>query len=192
MNEFIRHPKQTGAIIPSSIRLADLITTSVDLSKASSVIELGSGTGVFTEKILKNLPQGSKCIVVEANAIFAEATKNRCPQAIVYHDNAVNARKYLNDNGISHCDFIISGLPWAAFNRQLQTDLLYTISDILKPGGKFLTFAYLQGLLLPTGIHFREKLKSLFAKVWTTKPIWLNTPPAIVYCAEKKGVGNCS
>ena len=78
----------------------------------------------------------------------------------------------------------------AAFLGHLSIDncrINYLISfmTLLQPGGKFLTFAYLQGLLLPGGMNFRGKIKSYFPKVTTTKPVWLNTPPAFVYYAQK-------
>jgi hypothetical protein len=57
---------------------------------------------------------------------------------------------------------------------QLQDKLLATVLDVLKPGGKFLTFAYLQGLLLPSGSMFRKKLHAKFKKVKTTGTVWLN------------------
>ena len=185
LKEFIIYPKMTGAIAPSSHRLSELITDIAELSKADSVIEFGPGTGVFTEKILKKIPKEANFLAIESNAKFVAATKSRCPQATIHHSNAIHAKKILEVHGISHCDCVISGLPWASFNRQLQDQLLNIVYDILQPGGKFLTFAYLQGLLLPGGMNFRGKIKSYFPKVTTTKPVWLNTPPAFVYYAQK-------
>ena len=80
---------------------------------------------------------------------------------------------------------MICGLPWAAFPETLQDELLATILTVLRPGGRFLTFAYLQGLLLPAGRRFRKKLKTTFDRVTTTRTVWCNVPPAFVYCAEK-------
>lgn len=185
LKEFIICPKTTGAIAPSSNRLSELITDIAELSKADSVIELGPGTGVFTEKIIKKKQKEANFIAIESNASFVAATKSRCPQATICHNNAIHAKKILKDYGMSRCDCIISGLPWASFSNQLQNKLLNTVFDILQPGGRFLTFAYLQGLILPGGIIFREKIQSYFPKVTTSKPVWLNTPPAVIYCAHK-------
>lgn len=185
LKEFIVYPAKTGAIAPSSERLSELITDIADLSQVDSVLEFGPGTGVFTEKILNKIPFKAEFIAIESNAKFVETTKRRCPTAVVYHDSAMNAREYLNLHGIIHCDCVISGLPWASFSSELQDELLYTILDILRPGGRFITFAYLQGLLLPSGMSFRKRVQSHFQKVTITKPVWLNTPPAIIYCAQK-------
>jgi phospholipid N-methyltransferase len=185
LKQFILRPTHTGAVAPSSDGLAHLITTTADISNASTVIEFGSGSGVFTEKIHQKIPAGSLFIVMEINPHFAEATRKRCPEVIVYQDSASNAKKYLYESGLKVCDCIICGLPWASFSEELQNELLDTIIDILKPGGKFLTFAYLQGLLLPAGIRFKKKLKTRFRQVIKTRTVWRNIPPAFIYCATK-------
>ncbi|GJQ59355.1 MAG: hypothetical protein SCALA701_21560 [Candidatus Scalindua sp.] len=185
IKQFVFHPTKTGAIAPSSQSLADLITDAADLSNASSVIEFGSGTGIFTEKILQKVSKDTKFFALEINPDFVKATISRCPNVTIYHDSATNAKKYLHRLALKECDSIICGLPWASFSEGLQNELLDTIVDILKPGGKFLTFAYLQGLLLPAGIRFKKNLSTRFKHLTKTETVWLNFPPAFVYCAEK-------
>ena len=185
LKQFVLHTAKTGAVAPSSEGLADLITDTAGLDSASAVIEFGTGTGVFTEKILQKISNETRFFAIEINPDFVEATRKRCPEVIVHQDSASNAKKYLNEIGINECDCIICGLPWASSSEDLQNELLDTINDVLKPGGKFLTFAYLQGLLLPAGIRFRKKLSARFNIVTKTRTVWLNFPPAFVYCAEK-------
>jgi len=43
------------------------------------------------------------------------------------------------------------------------------------------TFAYLQGLLLPAAGMLRRRLRAQFSAVKTTKTIWRNVPPAFAY-----------
>jgi len=185
LKQFVLHTAKTGAVAPSSKGLADLITDTAGLQSASAVIEFGTGTGVFTEKILQKISDETRFFALEINPDFVKATRKRCPEAVVYQDSAANAKKYLDELGINECDCIICGLPWVAFSEELQDELLDTIIDVLKPGGRFLTFAYLQGLLLPAGMRFKRKLSTRFNSVTKTKTIWLNFPPAFVYCAEK-------
>jgi len=183
--QFILYSSQTGAVAASSEGLCELITETAELSKASVVVEFGSGSGIFTEKILQKIREDTTFFAIEVNRDFAEATRLRCPGVQVYQDCATNARKYLEAHGHRYCDCIISGLPWASFKEHLQDSLLDTILDILKPGGLFLTFAYLQGLLLPSGSKFKKKLRARFSKITNTRTVWTNIPPAFVYCAEK-------
>ncbi len=185
LKEFLRHPAATWAIAESSRELAELITDTADLSHASVVVEFGSGTGVFTERILEKISRDTTAIALDINPAFVEATRRRCPSALVFHDSAINTAHYLHSAGVDQCDRIICGLPWACLGQTVQDQLLDTVMEVLTPGGKFLTFAYLHGLLLPSGRRFRECLSSRFGKITETRIVWNNLPPAFVYCAER-------
>lgn len=187
LRQFLRHPGKTGAVAPSSEGLAELIADSAGLAEASVIVEWGPGTGVFTEKILQKKRPDALFLAVEMNPEFVSATRTRCPGASIYHDSAANTLHYLERHGQRQCDCVICGLPWAAFDESLQDTLLDTLVAILRPGGRFLTFAYLQGLLLPAGRRFRRKLRSRFTHVATTRTVWRNLPPAFVYVASHEG-----
>jgi phospholipid N-methyltransferase len=189
LKEFFANPATVGALGPSSPALAARIVAAAKLDSARVVIELGPGTGVFTEEILRRISPGTAFFAVERNERFAAATKNRCPNAVVWHDCATSIPRRLSEHGHERCDRILSGLPWASFPPELQDELLRTICDVLEPGGIFVTFAYLQGLLLPAGLRFRRRLQHHFgaANVTTTSPVWKNVPPAFIYCARRTG-----
>jgi len=182
---FLAGPLATGAIAPSSRALAELITDEARLEQARVVVEFGPGTGVVTEQILAKLPAGATFFAMEVNGSFVEATRGRCPGARVIHDSAVNVQGYLHETGVISCDCIVCGLPWAAFPEGLQDDLLGVIEECLSPGGRFLTYAYLQGLLLPAGQRFKKKLHERFPVVRKTPTVWGNLPPAFVYVGDK-------
>jgi phospholipid N-methyltransferase len=122
---------------------------------------------------------------MEINETLVEATKKRCPGTTVYQSSASNAKRHLEIHGEQGCDRIISSLPWSTFSDELQDDLMETIIDILNPGGKFLTYAYIPGLVFPSARRFKNKLHEKFDKVGRSKTVWTNFPPAFVYYAEK-------
>jgi len=179
------HPTKTGSVAPSSEQLCELLTDTAELQNASTVIEFGPGTGVFTERILHKISTDTTFFALEINPRFAAATKLRCPQATVYNDSAENAKKHLLNHGVTACDCIISALPWSVFNSNLQDRLLSTIWEILEPGGKLLTVAYFHALIFPSAQRFRKRLYSTFPTVTKTEIVWKNFPPAFVYCAQK-------
>ena len=181
LKNFVFHPNRTGAVAPSSSHLAKLITDAADLEVGQVVLEFGPGTGVFTERILQRLPPDGTFIAFEANPDFARATRERCPEVTVVEDTAARAHEYLKNIGVTHCDRIICGLPWASFDDKLQDQILASIRSILAPGGLFLTFAYVHGVILPAGWRFRRKLRATFPEVGTTRVVWRNLPPAFVY-----------
>ena len=175
--------RETGAVASSSQGLAELITDCASLHKAEVVIELGPGTGVFTEKILEKMRDNGIFFALEINRRFVEATRLRCPQCRVLHDSAAQAKKHLNALGIQHCDSVVSGLPWAAFPEGVQDEILEAVLNALKPGGTFVTFAYLHSLLLQRGKMFRRKLFNRFSQIERSPTVWRNMPPAFVYRA---------
>ena len=65
------------------------------------------------------------------------------------NETASDLPRLLKQNGKTHADVILSGLPWASFPNGLQDEILNAILASLPEGGSFATFAYLQGILLP-------------------------------------------
>jgi len=185
LRQFVRAPTRVGAVAPSSKYLAAAMMRCADVPTASVVIEMGPGTGVFTESLAAELAPGSRFFALEINPRFVEATRRRCPGVIVHMDSATNARAHLENIGAEHCDLIVSSLPWATFGPSLQSEILDTIVDVLRPGGRLLTFAYLQGLAMPSGQRFRKALDARFGEVTKSPTVWRNVPPAFVYSAVK-------
>ncbi|MFQ5719891.1 MAG: class I SAM-dependent methyltransferase [Acidobacteriota bacterium] len=185
LRQFVQAPARTGAVAPSSRHLADRMMDCARVSEASVIIEMGPGTGVFTERIAAEIRPGSRFFALEVNETFAATTRQRCPGVTVHHDSAANARAHLERSGESSCDLVISSLPWASFGPRLQAEILDTIGDMLRPGGRLLTFAYLQGLALPSGQKFRRQLEARFSRVEKSRTVWRNVPPAFIYTAVK-------
>ncbi|MEQ1840820.1 MAG: methyltransferase domain-containing protein [Verrucomicrobiales bacterium] len=181
LRAFIRNSGQVGAIAPSSPELAALMTDWLDWDKLQCVVEYGSGTGVFTEAIAARLNEGTRFFAVERDPQLAEISRRRCPQVDVYEDCVSRVPAICQDLGIARVDAVICGLPWAAFPPELQDQLLAAMFEVLPPGGKFATFAYWQGLLLPAGQRFRKFLKANFSSVEYSPTAWRNLPPAFVY-----------
>lgn len=185
LREFVRHPTTIGAIAPSSRWLARAMIGDAIMSAASVVVEIGSGTGAFTGEILANLRPGARFIAVEYNPAMATVIRERFPTVELHETSAVHLPDILRAAGCGSADCIISGLPWASFEEPLQNALLDAVHASLADGGRFATFAYLQGLLLPAGRRFRGKLNSAFSSVARSETVWRNLPPAFVYRCRK-------
>ena len=185
LKNFIKSPGTIGAIWPSSPFLAKMITSDIGLEKASAIVELGPGTGVFTSRILDMKKQDSNFFAVELNIELYNAFIHKFHGVQIYNDNATELISMVKNEGIDSVDVIISGLPWAAFSAELQNSLLDAVLSVLKPGSCFTTFAYLQGLALPAGIRFKKTLLEHFSVVETSRTEWRNFPPAFVYRCYK-------
>ncbi len=178
---FIQQPSRVGAVAPSSKALVKMMIESFEWSDISHVIEYGPGTGVFTEAIVKNIEDGATFFAIEQSTEMVAATKQRCPSAQVYCDSVTNVRELCKRESIDKVDAIVSGLPWASFPSSLQHEIMGSITEVLRPGGKFATFAYWQGLALPAGQRFASKLRDTFSIVERSPTVWKNLPPAFVY-----------
>jgi len=186
LKEAVRANRSTGAIAPSSRHLAEKVTDLAGVPRADVIVEYGPGTGVFTETILRKKKPDARFIAMEVNETFVKATRERCPDATVIHDGAQNAARYLREMGCTHCDAIVSGLPWTNFDAALQDEILDATYDVLAPGGRFVTFAYVFSPVMPAGRRFLlHKLPAKFGRVSATRVVWGNLPPCAVYIADK-------
>jgi len=181
LGQFLKNPKRIGAIAPSSRALSRRIVSDIDIESASVILEYGPGTGVFTRQILKAKNPGAVFAAIERNELLAARFRVEFPGVPLYEDSAENAPSIVRHLGADKVDCVISGLPWAAFDDGLQDRLIDATLEVLREGGTFVTFAYLQGLLLRSGKRFAEKLKSNFSRVSRSGVVWWNLPPAFVY-----------
>jgi len=181
LGEFLKSPKHIGAIAPSSRALSRMIVAEIGIEDASVILEYGPGTGVFTRRILEVKQPTAVFAAIERNEALAERFRKQFPDVPLYEDSAENAPGIVRQLGADKADCVVSGLPWAAFDDDLQDRLLAATLDVLRPGGSFVTFAYLQGLLLRSGKRFAGKLQSSFSRVTRSSVVWWNLPPAFVY-----------
>jgi phospholipid N-methyltransferase len=183
--QFLRHPTRIGAVAPSSLSLAREMVAWLDLSRPRAVVEYGPGTGTFTAQLMDRLDGGSTFFAIEQNSALVEILRHRMPGIKIYNDTVTNVRSLCHQEGIDQIDCILSGLPWASFSEAIQDEILDSTIRALKPGGQFVTFAYLQGLLLPAGRRFKKKLARHFSEVGKSGIVWMNLPPAFVYRCRK-------
>lgn len=181
LKEFFVRPRVTGAVWPSSHGLARRMTEWVDWSMVRAVVEYGPGTGVFTEQILAHKQAHAVYLGIERNPRFVGMLKERFPGITIFNDSVERVRDLCEQQGLVKVDVIICGLPWASFTPREQDAFMGATTAVLATGGKFATFAYLQGLLLPGGVRFRSTLHRHFATVAKSRTVWANIPPAFVY-----------
>ena len=186
--EYLASPKKVGSWAPSSYELADLITDTAGVRTVDSVVEFGPGSGVFTEVIARKIKPGAKFFAIEVSEEFVKVCRKRCPGVQILHDSAANVGKHMTEMGLEHVDCIISGLPFALFEDNLQDHLLDAAYDALRPGGMFVTFTYFMSPYMPRGRRFRRRLEGRFGVVDETPIVWRNFLPAFAYRAVKKPV----
>ena len=182
---FAKNPRAVGAVLPSGRRLASAMLDSVDWDEADCVLEFGPGTGPFTRFVPDRLRPGAKFLAVERDPAFARRLTHELPHVDVACCDVAAVGDEMKSRGLPPADAILCGLPWAAFPPDLQTTLMAATLGALKPGGTFATFAYVQGTVLPAGRRLKSLLHEHFAEVRTSRVVWRNAPPALVYRCRK-------
>ena len=111
--------------------------------------------------------------------------RRRFPDLDLVHGSVEGLPAIVEARGVTAVDCIISGLPWASFDSDLQKKIMTGVTTSLREGGTFATFAYLHGFLLPAAWRFRRSLQDTFSEVRQSKVVWWNLPPAFVYRCRK-------
>lgn len=185
IQQFLKHPIQVGAIVPSSRRLARMLVGWPDLENARAVVEYGAGTGVFSQAIVDSISKGCRFFGIEVDHCLAMIARRRLPHLTIYEDSVAHVRALRRKAGIDQLDCVVSGLPWVSFSALAQREFMDAMMSVLRPGGQFVTFSYLHCLLLPPGQRFAQLLPEYFSEVSRSKTVWLNLPPAFVYQCKR-------
>jgi len=183
--EFVRDPRSTAAIAPSSRALARRMLDGLDLAGPVTLVEFGPGSGVFSREAFRRLSDGARFIAIERNGRFAERLRDQLPGAHVYHGDAQEVLGVLAQHGLRHADAIISGLGWPSIPDGPREAILEATADALRAGGEFRTFGYHIGLTMRGAWRFRRTVRSLFSEVTISPVVWRNMPPAFVYRCVK-------
>jgi phospholipid N-methyltransferase len=173
VRSLVSNPFGVGAIAPSGPALADLITSEVDPARGP-VLELGPGTGVFTEALLARGVRESDLTLIEYGSDFARMLELRFPQARIFWMDAarLSAHRIIDRTQGT----IVSGLPLLNMSPRKVTAILTGAFAHLRPGGAFYQFTYGVRCPIPRPLLDRLGLKSAFVG-----RALLNFPPATVY-----------
>jgi phospholipid N-methyltransferase len=183
--EFVRSPMIVGAVAPSSPALARVATAAVPRTGSPIVVELGPGTGPFTDAIQRRLAGRGRHIAVEVNPRFAGRLAALHPAVDVVNADATDLGAVLQERGLSQIDVVVSGLPWAAFADAHQRDVLSAVVTALPPDGVFTTFAYVHARWAPPARRLLHSLRERFDEVVISRTVWANFPPALVYYCRR-------
>jgi len=168
------NPLMVGAIAPSGPALASLITSGIDPSDGP-VLELGPGTGIFTEALLARGVRQTDLTLVESVSDFANVLRLRFPEARVLRMDAARlgvCRLF----GNTPLGSAISGLPLLNMSPRKVSAVLTGVFSLLRKGGALYQFTY--GVRCPVS---RRLLDRLGLKASLHGRVLRNFPPARVY-----------
>lgn len=172
---YLRHPRATGSITPSSRFLVRKLLEPLDASSFKYVVELGAGDGRVTTALLRKF--GNNCCVLafEINERLAKSIEQTDNLRLV-HDDGEHLARYLARYHLRNVDYVVSSLPLANFAKAKRQKLLDVVHHALKEEGKFVQYQYT--------LFSLKDLRLVFRKVSISFTPF-NIPPAFVYTCEK-------
>ncbi|MGP4016120.1 class I SAM-dependent methyltransferase [Saccharopolyspora sp. 5N708] len=182
--EFVKSPTTTAAVGPSSRSLAEQMVAPIPHRGEPVVVELGPGTGAFTEVIQRRLGGRGRHLALELNSRWAAQLGQRFPTVESVCANARQLPELLRDRGL-RADVVVSGLPWVAHAPVDGVPLIRLIAESLTPGGSFTQFAYTWTRWAPPARRQLVDLRAEFEETVISRTVWRNLPPAVVYLARR-------
>lgn len=176
--QWLKNPLAVAAITPSSRQLARQMVSELP-PDTRRVVELGGGTGVFTEALLEHGIAPDHLLVLELNEELHHHLRQRFPQSHVVCADArdlpsVARRVGFLDDG--KADAVISGLGLLSMPKPTQQAIVEAAFDVLRPDGRLIQFTY--GPASPVA---KEVLAALELNARRGNFAWWNMPPATVY-----------
>lgn len=176
--QWLKNPLGIAALSPSSRWLAREMIAQL-APGTRRVVELGGGTGVFTEALLRHGIAASDLLVVELNDELHRLLQRRFPDARVVRGDARELEALVRDCGYADAgpaDAMLSGLGLLSMSRATQRDILRAAFAVLGPEGRLIQFTY--GPASPVS---RDVLDELGLVAHRAGVAWRNVPPAAVY-----------
>ena len=177
---FLAHPARVGAVWPTSTRTVRQMLDMADLDGADLIVELGAGTGVYTEELLGRVPPGARVLAFEIDPELARRLSERLrdERLQVVSGSAERLGDHLGD---AQADVIVSALPFTSLPTDTRERLFEQITTALAPEGVFLAIQYSTTRL--------SELERRFAAI-SRRRAALNGPPAFVYAGRQpRGAG---
>ena len=181
LRRFISAPSQIGSVTPSSKYLMFEMLNKVSWNECDSIVELGAGTGVFTDRIAEKMKCGRLMVfeideklrsMIKTHDLFNKKLK------VTLHSNAEELTAIIGKYGLHKVDCILSSLPFTALPREMTDNILNGITKCLKPDGKFIAYQYSHIM--------RKEFEKRFESVKTSF-VLRNIPPAFIYeCKSPK------
>ncbi len=138
--EFVKNPRHTGAVCPSSVYLARQMAALVPDGEGK-VIELGPGSGPMTQALLQRGIEPDDLILVERTDSFAQHLRQRFPGLNIIHGDACGLSQLLSGIEVP-IRAIVSSLPLRSMPSSVVRQISQEINQISQPGTRYIQFTY--------------------------------------------------
>jgi len=180
VREFVRHPKQVASVVPSSRFVLKRIIEAAQIGQASTVVELGAGTGGTTRALLGAMRPDACLLSIEINPRFhAHLRRTDDPRLIAHLGTAAQLKETLAGYGLKEPDAIVSGIPFSAMDQASASQILEAIASQLAIGGRFVAYQ--------VSTRVVELARPFFPSPHV-EVVYLNVPPLRIFRWTKLGL----
>ncbi|MCC8962723.1 SAM-dependent methyltransferase [Bradyrhizobium sp. Pear76] len=176
---WVRNPLRVAAVAPSGPAVASLMTQEIT-ADTGPVIELGPGTGVFTDALLRRGVRQRDLTLVECGSEFIPLLQGRFPGArVLWMDAAWLKRERLFEG--APVGAVVSGLGLLIMPPEKVTTILDGAFGYLRADGAFYQITY--GPRCPVADVILDRLDLQATCIGQT---FRNLPPASVYRISRR------
>jgi phospholipid N-methyltransferase len=176
---FLRELRNTGAVAPSSRHLVQAAVSQLQAHlhrhprKPVRILELGPGTGVFTEEIVGAMRQQDCLDVVELSERFFKIVHAR------FHGGNVRVvhADFLEYETPGDYDFIFSSIPYEALPEEVGTAIWRKKRSLVREDGHIIYYKYVN----PTPFRGGYERELVRRHLVGRRIIWRNVPPARLF-----------
>lgn len=170
---WIRNPAEVGSVKPTGRAVATAMASFIPLDSELPVLELGPGTGVITEALIRRGIARDKIVSVEYSEDFYHFLVGRFPGVNFVLGDGFRVKELLADKPWKKFSGVVGAIPLLNFPKAVRAKLVADCLDLVQPGGPFIQISY--GLRAPTpAVPGKISMES---SDWIVK----NVPPAKVY-----------
>ena len=139
----LANPVRIGYVVPSSPFLIRRTAGLMDFSQDLTVVELGPGEGCHTRRIVRRMSAGSRMILIELDPHLADHLDRQFSddrRVQVVQADAMQLAETLGQLGITHPDYIVSGIPFTIMERETREHMLANIARAMGDETRFILY----------------------------------------------------
>jgi phosphatidylethanolamine/phosphatidyl-N-methylethanolamine N-methyltransferase len=163
------NPLAVSAPTPSGLSLSNRLAAEIDPALPGIVVELGPGTGVVTDALIRHGVCADRLLLIESNSYFCEILQRRFPSAKVIKGNAFGFERHLAES--ARVAGVLSGLPLLNFGARQRRALIEKALRLQGLSGRFVQLSYGWRPAVPPNSKLSVK----------RTPVWWNLPPAHIW-----------
>lgn len=136
LKRFLKNPFQVASIVPSSKTLIRRVADKLDHSRPRIIAEYGPGEGCHTREIVRRMHPESKLLLFELDHELSGHLTTQFaadPRVSVHHMDCAKLPEVLAQRGLTHCDYVVSGIPFSILEKAKKREILENTHAALAP-----------------------------------------------------------